>query len=88
MIGQIGRTGFDDRGRGIYDIAGREEQLDARVRGQDVAGYVDLALTPWPRLALRGGVRLDGNILGVPVARPGSGSGDGYARRRGVTLVA
>jgi iron complex outermembrane receptor protein len=33
--------------------------IDARVRATDAAGYLDLALHPWRRLALRGGLRAD-----------------------------
>jgi TonB family protein len=33
--------------------------VDASVKGTDVAGYVDVGVHPLPRLALRGGVRVD-----------------------------
>ncbi|MCU0655867.1 MAG: TonB-dependent receptor [Polyangiaceae bacterium] len=38
----------------------RQVEVDAQVRAMNVAGYLDTALYPWKRLALRGGVRLDG----------------------------
>lgn len=37
-----------------------ETQVDAAIRGTNVAGYVDAALYPLRRLAVRGGVRVDG----------------------------
>jgi hypothetical protein len=36
------------------------KEVDAKVHATDVAGYLDLALNPLPRLVLRGGVRIDG----------------------------
>jgi iron complex outermembrane recepter protein len=36
------------------------QEVDASVRASDIAGYVDLAVSPLPGLTLRGGVRLDG----------------------------
>jgi iron complex outermembrane recepter protein len=36
-----------------------ETVVDASVRGTNVAGYTDLALHPMPRLAVRGGFRVD-----------------------------
>lgn len=38
----------------------RKVEVDAKVRAADVAGYLDALLYPWKRLALRGGVRVDG----------------------------
>jgi iron complex outermembrane recepter protein len=36
------------------------EEVDASVRASDVGAYVDVAVHPLPRLAVRGGLRLDG----------------------------
>ncbi len=44
----------------VVDGSVTAQEVDARVRGYDVAGFVDLALHPIDRLTLRGGVRLDG----------------------------
>jgi TonB family protein len=42
------------------DQAVTDEQVDARVRAMDIAGYVDLAVHAFSVLTLRGGVRVDG----------------------------
>jgi hypothetical protein len=44
----------------LVDDSVTAAEVDARVHAQDVAGYVDLALHPTWRLALRGGLRADG----------------------------
>lgn len=35
-------------------------EVDAKVRTADIAGYLDAAFYPWKRIALRGGLRIDG----------------------------
>jgi iron complex outermembrane recepter protein len=48
--------------RRLASVDGRVSatEVDARVRASDVGGYVDLALYPGSRFALRGGLRIDG----------------------------
>jgi outer membrane cobalamin receptor len=36
------------------------DAVDAKIHATDIAGYVDLALRPLPRVTLRGGARVDG----------------------------
>ncbi|HWA74532.1 MAG TPA: TonB-dependent receptor [Polyangiaceae bacterium] len=36
------------------------DELGAKIHATNAAGYVDLALHPWSRLTLRGGLRIDG----------------------------
>lgn len=44
----------------VTDGSVTAQEVDAKVRGYDIAGYLDLALHPIDRLTLRGGARLDG----------------------------
>jgi outer membrane cobalamin receptor len=53
------------------------DQVDARVRAHDIAGYLDVSLHPLSRLTLRGGVRADG--LGY-FSRDDGASAAGQAR--------
>lgn len=51
--------------------------VDARVRATDAAGWVDLAIYPVKRVALRGGARVDGLFYGVTDQ---AGAANGAAR--------
>lgn len=44
----------------VVDASVTANEVDARVRGHDIAGYLDVAAAPIPPLTLRGGIRLDG----------------------------
>lgn len=61
----------------VVDGSVTADEVDARVLGFDVAGFVDLCLSPWERLTVRGGVRLDG--LGYSAEDVG-GAAAGQAR--------
>ncbi|MFO0723940.1 MAG: TonB-dependent receptor [Myxococcota bacterium] len=61
----------------VVDASVTADEVEAKVRAFDVAGFVDLALSPWERLTLRGGVRLDG--LGYSAEDTG-GAAAGQAR--------
>jgi iron complex outermembrane receptor protein len=78
--GFFARTDWIDQAQkrlGVVDNRITADQVDARVRGHDVAGYLDLALHPLSRLALRGGLRIDG--LGYEAQDAGAQAG-GQAR--------
>lgn len=54
--------------------------VDANVKATDIAGYVDLSLSPWSRLVMRGGVRADvlsyatrDRVLASGQSEPGQG---------------
>jgi hypothetical protein len=53
------------------------DELDAKVQGTDTAGYIDLALHPLGRVALRGGLRIDGLAY---VTEDDGGQGQGQRR--------
>jgi len=53
------------------------DEVDAKVRASDVAGYVDLAIHPLSRVVVRGGVRLDGLAY---VTQDDGGQGQGQRR--------
>lgn len=62
-IGVYGRHDIIDQSqRRLSELndAPTQTLVDAAVRGTNVAGYVDAALHPLSRLAIRGGVRVDG----------------------------
>jgi outer membrane receptor protein involved in Fe transport len=62
-IGVFARTDWIDQSQkrlSVVDGRVTADQVEARVRAIDVAGYVDVALHPLSFLTLRGGVRLDG----------------------------
>jgi iron complex outermembrane recepter protein len=62
-IGIYGRHDIIDQSqRRLSDVNDAPTQtfVDAAVRGTNVAAYADAAIHPLPRLALRGGVRVDG----------------------------
>jgi iron complex outermembrane receptor protein len=52
-------------------------EVDAKIRALNVAGYLDVALHPLPMLTVRGGVRIDGLGYQVEDRAPGA---DGLAR--------
>lgn len=45
---------------GAVDQSVIDTEVDARVRGFDVGGYLDAVLHPWAPITLRAGVRIDG----------------------------
>jgi iron complex outermembrane recepter protein len=57
--------------------------VDARVRATNVAGYADLALNPWSRLAIRPGVRVDTLAFTASDARLPSGEAVAGPQRSG-----
>lgn len=57
-----------------------ETLVDAQVRGTNVAGYVDAALHPVSRLALRGGIRADALSYAAEDAAAGANGVPGPAR--------
>ncbi len=62
-LGLFARNDWIDQSQkrlAITDQRVTANEVDARVRALDVAGYLDVALHPHSRVALRGGVRLDG----------------------------
>jgi outer membrane cobalamin receptor len=62
-VGFFGRTDWIDQSQkrvATFDNRVTADQVDARVRAHDIAGYVDLSLHPFSRLAVRGGLRADG----------------------------
>lgn len=62
-IGVYGRHDIVDQSqRRLSELndAPTETLVDAAVRGTNIAGYVDAAVHPLPRLAVRGGLRMDG----------------------------
>lgn len=62
-IGVYGRHDIiDQRQRRLSDLNDTvtENVVDASVRGTNIAGYVDAAVHPIPKLAVRGGLRVDG----------------------------
>jgi iron complex outermembrane receptor protein len=61
----------------VVDNRVTADEVEARVRAHDIAGYLDLALHPLSRLTLRGGLRVDG--LGY-AAQDLGGSAAGQAR--------
>jgi iron complex outermembrane recepter protein len=62
-IGVYGRHDIIDQSqRRLSDLndVPTETLVDAAVRGTNIAGYFDTALHPFPKLAIRGGLRMDG----------------------------
>jgi hypothetical protein len=63
QVGFFARTDWIDQSQKRVALADNRvtaDEVDARVRAHDIAGYLDLALHPLAWLALRGGVRGDG----------------------------
>jgi iron complex outermembrane receptor protein len=61
----------------VVDNRVTADEVDAKVRAHDIAGYLDFMLRPLPRLTLRGGLRVDG--LGY-FAQDTGGAAAGQAR--------
>lgn len=59
---QARSDGIEQSQRRLESASGRirKVEVDAKVHAADMAGYLDAVLHPWKRLALRGGVRVDG----------------------------
>ncbi len=54
------------------------DEIDAKVQGTNVGGYVDANFTAWKRITLRGGLRLDG----LAYASEDTGGVNGQGQRR------
>lgn len=70
------------------DGRGGEPRVDASVRALDLGSYVELAVRPAPRLALRGGVRVDGVALRAADRVPQANARDGLGVHVGKKLSA
>jgi iron complex outermembrane receptor protein len=86
--GFFARTDWIDQSQkrlAVVDNRVTADEVDARVRGQDVAGYLDVGLHPWSRLTLRGGLRLDG--LGYAAQDSGAQAGGQTRSSQGLSVA-